>query len=129
MTFQQDTDVSSIPGEQGHMQICVTQACDTFRGQVLLEDIAPASHSLEALAPKSLSLFLRSSQTELKKNAKDEPSKTILGRCHFAKDRMAGQEPNRACPLCVGRDKNLQAEKELKKQKQQNAHCILKHHR
>lgn len=91
------------PRRTGHMQICVTKACDTFGGQVLSGDIVPADQNLEALEPKSLSWFLRSSQIELKKKrggSKDEPSKTIVGQCHSAKDRMDGQESNRACTLC-----------------------------
>lgn len=67
MACQEHTGISSVQGEQGHRQTRVTKVCDTFDGQVLLEDIAPAGHNREALEPKSLSLFLRLSQIKLEK--------------------------------------------------------------
>lgn len=100
MAFQQDSGISSTPGERGHRRLCVTKVCDTFDGHVLLKDIAPAGHNLEALEPKSLPLFLRSSQIELKKN-------TMQGKSHarplWNNVTLPGIE---AFALYVGKDKN-----------------------
>jgi hypothetical protein len=43
VAIQQDTGIPSTPGEQGgHRHLCVTKVCDTFDGQVLLEDNSPS---------------------------------------------------------------------------------------